>query len=311
MTAPRQDTLVSVLIDRPQGTVEELAEVARTLGQRFAFFEILLGIEQGTQAESWVVDVPHARALVLDERLTRHQRRVTLARAAIGDVIVFTARQGWDGRLLNDLCEAAEKAGTAYLRTQPHSLIDRPLEGLGRASNLIVDRGVSPVIAFARGQLEQALMREDNALALRFPPRQATVLLAGSGQSPPRDRGVKERMALFHNLATNTAPVLLTAAFWASITATVVGVATIAYAGIVYAFHTTIAPGWTTTTLLLGMVGMWGGILGAAVSAALLHLMPSYKQHGVQEIVSDVGKNDIFQAVRRNTNVVGTHTGGA
>lgn len=300
----RQNTLVSIVFDRPTERLSEMASFVEAIQQRYAFFEILVGVEDGVPPERWAALSTHIRALVLDRRLSRHMRRAALCRASIGDLIVCLPREGWHADAACALLAAAEERGSAFLRTHPKRWFDHPLTYLGKASQLVVDSGVSPAIAFSRATMEHALVREDQALALRFPPPQAAIVPPQPGHTPMRDKGIRDRAALVHSLAINTAPMLLTMGFWASIAATIVGLFACVYAIAVYLFASQVAEGWTTTTLLLSGVTVWGGAMGAALSAALARLMPQQRHTQQGSVVQEVGHNDLLQSLRAQHNLV-------
>lgn len=54
----------------------------------------------------------------------------------------------------------------------------------------------------------------------------------------------------------------------------------------------------------MGAAGVWGGIFGAAVSAALLYLLQRSHRHHQRGVMRDVGANDLFTALRATKNVV-------
>ncbi len=304
----REDLLVSICLCDAVDTFrpEVVNRIARDLGLRFRYWEILVMVEA---FEPELFDsVRNLRQLLLPNGTDSYGARALAAVEAIGDVVVLTTTQEAAHLDLATMVENAQdsKSVTVAKRRQT-GLLDPLLGYFGTLSGYRVRSRETQSMAFPRPILNTLLTHPDTELTLRFVPAASSVpvlTLPELSQDFPRDfRDFKRRLKLLHKLIVAVAPRLL---WWVTLLSGgvfLVSLTYMVYAVLAWLTLDEVEPGWLTTSLVLSMTSAFLSTAIFALAIGLQKVIDLLLPDTGPSVLEEKSNVDLFSEVLKELNV--------
>lgn len=315
----RDDILVSVCFadaDDPETALARIAPVARDLGARYRYWEVLIVNETGREAdfEETLIAVPNLRYLSVVRGLDHTQRRVVAASEAIGDIVVLTSVREAGAMDIAAMIDEAHAEDAVVLGQRAATAIAEPvIVALGQASGFRASTRDMQTAAFPRTVLNRLLGDPNPVLALRFPPRDSTVKVLRRAPDTPAAfaRGpsrLSTRFDLLMRMVTDAGPAFLASVAILSGLMFLAAMLFMIYVAIIYLTYPDVAEGWTTLSLAIsGMLAFLGAAL-FAICITLRKVAEIVRGGAVDYLVGERSSVDLFDSV---TNALNVDTDGA
>lgn len=317
-TQRREDVVVSACfsdIPATPRTFTVLRKLAATLDTRYRFREIILVVEDSAREAfvPLVEEIADVRLFVVRQGTEYYQRRVIAAEEAIGDLVLIGQIDevaAMDTLAFLDKAEASEAIAIAnrFARRPIKDMIAWPFRALGKLAGFRVDPSDFQTIALPRTLLNPILAHDEPRLALRYPPRDPRLPVAGfhveenvTTRSALRD--IPRRAQLFQTLLVYLTPIILSAVAISSSVLTLVGVAYAAWIIGAVIMVDTLAPGWLTTNAMLALSAVFMGVSTLGLSLGLQHLLKLQSRASGADTPEEVNRIDLFGKVAKDLNV--------
>ena len=314
----REDVVVSACFsDLPPTprSFEILRDLAATLDAQYRFREIILVVEEDARAAflPLVEQVADLRLFVVRKGTEYYERRVIAAEEAIGDIVLIGHL---DEVAAMDVLAFLKRAETSnaiaianHFRRRPvKDLIAWPFRALGKLAGFRVDPSDFQTIAMPRTLLNPILAHDEPRLALRYPPRDPRLPVAGfhvetnvATRSALRD--IPRRAALFQTLLVYLTPIILSAVAISSSVLALVGLAYAAWVVGAVLLVDQLAPGWLTTNAMLALSAIFMGLSTLGLSLGLQHLLRLQSHGRGSDTPEEVNRIDLFGKVASDLNV--------
>ena len=313
--ALREDVLVSVgltsIILGPEG-FDGLRRLSAQLYARFRYWEILVigDAEEVVDLTPIFGIVPNLRLIEVRAGTSAYRRRSVLASQAIGDVVAMTS--GPEAAILDlvAMIETSIDGGSLVVsRRRKGILLDPVISALGKAGGFHVSSRDLQTTIYPRSILNMLAARSDKDLALRFAPRDASIMITET--LIPKEkvlerramRGTGQRLSLIQKLITNLAPRVL--AYMSILSALVVPISLIFvfYVFAVWIFVETVQPGWITTSLLLGGTAAFLGLAIFCLATGLQMIIDLVSPDTAHDVIGETSTVDLFSNVMTELNV--------
>ncbi|MEM7688941.1 MAG: hypothetical protein AAF291_07945 [Pseudomonadota bacterium] len=236
----REDVVVSACFSDLAPTPRSFAiirDLAATLDTQYRFREIILVVEEDAREAflPLVEEVSDLRLFVVRKGTEYYERRVIAAQEAIGDLVLIGHLEevaAMDALAFFARAESSNAIAIAnrFARRPIKDLIAWPFRALGRLAGFRVDPSDFQTIAMPRTLLNPILAHDEPRLALRYPPRDPRLPVAGfrveqnvTTRSAWRD--IPRRALLFQTLLVYLTPIILSAVAISSSVLTLVGLA--------------------------------------------------------------------------------------
>ena len=317
-TKQREDTVVSVCFATPRPskkTFETIRNVAETLDTTFRFREIILVVETH-EREAFlplVEEVSDVRLFLVRKGTEYYERRVIAAEEAIGDLVLIAQEDEVAALDVLAFLERAECANAIAIASQDKSrpikaVLSWPFVALGRLAGFAVYPSDWQSIAMPRTLLNHILAHDEPRLALRYPPRDPRLPLAGfTADTNVTSRGafkdIGRRMQLLQTLLVFLTPIILSVVAISSTFLTLVGLAYAAWIVGAVIVVDTLAPGWLTTNTMLAVSAVFMGVSTLGLSLGLQHVLRRNARDRGERVSEEVNRIDLFGKVSADLNV--------
>lgn len=317
-TKQREDTVVSVCFATPRPskkTFETIRNVAETLDTTFRFREIILVVETH-EREAFlplVEEVSDVRLFLVRKGTEYYERRVIAAEEAIGDLVLIAQEDEVAALDVLAFLERAECANAIAIASQDKSrpiktFLSWPFVALGRLAGFAVYPSDWQSIAMPRTLLNHILAHDEPRLALRYPPRDPRLPLAGfTANTNVTSRGafkdIGRRMQLLQTLLVFLTPIILSVVAISSTFLTLVGLAYAAWIVSAVIVVDTLAPGWLTTNTMLAVSAVFMGVSTLGLSLGLQHVLRQNVRDRGERVSEEVNRIDLFGKVSADLNV--------
>ena len=313
--APREDILVSVgltsIIPRSED-FDCLQRLSVRLNARFRYWEILVvaDAEETADLAPLFGSVPNLRLIRVRAGTSDYRRRFVLASQAIGDVLAMTVGPEAANLDLVAMIEASLDEGSLVVsRRRKGILLDPLIVALGKASGFHVSARDMQTTVYPRSILDMLAARSDKDLALRFAPRDASVMITETLMAEEKVlarrgfRGTGRRLSLIKKLMVNLAPRVLG---YLSVIAAVVVVMSLLFVFYVFGvwiFFDTVQPGWITTSLLLSGTSLFLGLAIFCIVTGLQMIIDLVSPDMGRDVIDETSTVDLFSDVMTELNV--------
>lgn len=307
----RADFLVSVAIVGMRGNateIEALQALARSLEDKYQFWEILIVLQIASGLERPILDrlaqIPNIRVLRVDNVDSFYRLRLAAVSEAIGDVVLLTSGEELTLMNLPLLANRVYETNEAIVMTRRSgggpSVI---LRGLGYSTGYHIDSRDTLTAGFPRSWLSEVLSRPDAELLLRFEKRSGTLRLrhepVPSEQRVPRPmKAMGRRVYLLADLLASAAPRALRAVSALSLLVTLIAIIYGVYAVLIWLFKADVAPGWLTTSLLQSLIAGFLGVALSTISIGIVKLFDRFEGILHYTIVEELSNVDFFNDVK-------------
>lgn len=311
----RDDVLVSVgltaVIPGPEG-FDGLRRLSAQLDARFRYWEILViaDAEEAANLAALFNTVPNLRLLKVRVGTSVYRRRFVLASQAIGDVLAMTIGPEAASLDLVAMIETSLDEGSLVVsRRRKGILLDPVIGALGKASGFHVSTRDMQTTVYPRTILDLLAARSDKDLALRFAPRDAslmiteTLMLEEKVLERRRLRGTGRRLQLIQKLMVNLAPRVLGYLSVLSALVTLMSLIFVFYVFGVWIFVDTIQPGWITTSLLLSGTAAFLGLAIFCLATGLQMIIDLVSPDMGRDVIGETSTVDLFSDVMTELNV--------
>lgn len=314
----REDTVVSVCFATPRPnstTFETIRKVARTLDTEFRFREIILVVETH-EREAFlplVEEVSDVRLFLVRKGTEYYERRVIAAEEAIGDLVLIAQEDEVAAIDVVAFLKRAESANAIAIASQDKrrpikTFLSWPFVALGRLAGFAVYPSDWQSIAMPRTLLNHILAHDEPRLALRYPPRDPRLPLAGfMAETNVTSRGafkdIGRRMQLLQTLLVFLTPIILSVVAISSTILTLVGIAYAAWIIGAVIMVDALAPGWLTTNTMLAVSAVFMGVSTLGLSLGLQHVLRQNVRDRGERVSEEVNRIDLFGKVSADLNV--------
>ena len=314
----REDTVVSVCFATPRPnstTFETIRKVAQTLDTTFRFREIILVVETH-EREAFlplVEEVSDVRLFLVRKGTEYYERRVIAAEEAIGDLVLIAQEDEVAAIDVLAFLERAESANAIAIASQDKrrpikTFLSWPFVALGRLAGFAVYPSDWQSIAMPRTLLNHILAHDEPRLALRYPPRDPRLPLAGfAADTNVTSRGafkdIGRRMQLLQTLLVFLTPIILSVVAISSTILTLVGIAYAAWIIGAVIMVDALAPGWLTTNTMLAVSAVFMGVSTLGLSLGLQHVLRQNVRDRGERVSEEVNRIDLFGKVSADLNV--------
>jgi hypothetical protein len=311
----REDILVSLCVHDIAPSSESAREQAQQfvdlLAGRFRYWEILIGFpaEPLPGWEIMVQTIPNVRLLRLRPGLGPYSRRAALAAEAIGDVVCLASTEEVAFLDPSQMIEDAHRGHCFVLGDRgTASIFDSLLATGGNLSGFRVSARYMQTMAVPRDLLTRLLRHPEHQLALRYPPRDAAIAVAlkpaQTGFHKNVRRGtVAARMLLAQRLMVSSAPNVLTALSLASAIVAIGSLAFLFYVVGTWILLDILQPGWVTTSGILGISGIFLGLLGLGLSTGMQKIIDLVGLQAGDDVIEEVGTVNVYDGIGNDLNV--------
>lgn len=314
----REDTVVSVCFATPRPnslTFETIRKVAQTLDTTFRFREIILVVENH-EREAFlplVEEVSDVRLFLVRKGTEYYERRVIAAEEAIGDLVLIAQEDEVAAIDVLAFLDRAESANAIAIASQDKrrpikTFLSWPFVALGRLAGFAVYPSDWQSIAMPRTLLNHILAHDEPRLALRYPPRDPRLPLAGfTADTNVTSRGafkdIGRRMQLLQTLLVFLTPIILSVVAISSTILTLVGIAYAAWIIGAVIMVDALAPGWLTTNTMLAVSAVFMGVSTLGLSLGLQHVLRQNVRDRGERVSEEVNRIDLFGKVSADLNV--------
>ncbi|MCK0098217.1 hypothetical protein MWU38_02370 [Qipengyuania sp. S6317L1] len=314
----REDTVVSVCFATPRPnstTFETIRKVVQTLDTTFRFREIILVVETH-EREAFlplVEEVSDVRLFLVRKGTEYYERRVIAAEEAIGDLVLIAQEDEVAAIDVLAFLERAESANAIAIASQDKrrpikTFLSWPFVALGRLAGFAVYPSDWQSIAMPRTLLNHILAHDEPRLALRYPPRDPRLPLAGfTAETNVTSRGafkdIGRRMQLLQTLLVFLTPIILSVVAISSTILTLVGIAYAAWIIGAVIMVDALAPGWLTTNTMLAVSAVFMGVSTLGLSLGLQHVLRQNVRDRGERVSEEVNRIDLFGKVSADLNV--------
>lgn len=314
----REDTVVSLCFATPKANAKTFAtirKIAETLDTRFRFREIILVVETH-EREAFlpiVEEVSDVRLFLVRKGTEYYERRVIAAEEAIGDLVLIAHEDEIAALDVLAFLERAESANAVAIASQDarspiKAFLNAPFVALGRLAGFAVYPSDWQSIAMPRTLLNHILAHDEPRLALRYPPRDPRLPLAGfsadanvGSRSAFKDFG--RRIQLLQTLLVFLTPMILSVVAISSTILTLVGLAYAAWIVGAVIMVDNLAPGWLTTNTMLAVSAVFMGVSTLGLSLGLQHILRQNPRDKGERVAEEVNRIDLFGKVSADLNV--------
>ncbi len=314
----REDVVVSACFsDLPanEATFEVLRKLAATLDTQYRFREIILVVEDDAREAflPLIEEIADLRLFVVRKGTEYYERRVIAAEEAIGDIVLIGQI---DEVAAMDVLAFLARAETSnaiaianrFVKRPVKDMIAWPFRALGKLAGFRVDPSDFQTIAMPRTLLNPILAHDEPRLALRYPPRDPRLPVAGfkveanvSTRSALRD--IARRAALFQTLLVYLTPIILSAVAISSSVLAFVGLAYAAWIVGAVLLVEELAAGWLTTNAMLALSAIFMGVSTLGLSLGLQHLLKLHSRAAGSDAPEEINRIDLFGKVASDLNV--------
>jgi len=313
--ALRDDVLVSVgLTTLTSGShgFDGVRRLSARLGARFRYWEILvIADEQEAVDFAPLFDiVPNLRLLKVRAGTSAYRRRFVLASQSIGDVVAMTTGPEAASLDLVAMIETSIDEGSLVVSRRPKgNLLEPVIRALGKASGFHVSTRDMQTAVYPRPILDMLSARSDKDLALRFAPRDASVMITETLTIEDKAlerrgfRGAWRRLSLIQKLMVNLAPRVLGYLSVLSALVAVLALIFVIYVVGVWTFVKTIQPGWITTSLLLSGTAGFLGMAIFCLASGLQMIIDLVSPDIGRDVIGETSTVDLFSDVMKELNV--------
>ena len=314
----REDVVVSACFSDLAPTkrnFEILRSLAETLDTQFRFREIVLVVEEDARKAFLPVveEIADLRLFVVRKGTEYYERRVIAAEEAIGDLVLIGHLEEvavMDVLAFLQRAETSEAIaiGNRFVRRPIKDMIAWPFRALGKLAGFRVDPSDFQTIAMPRTLLNPILAHDEPRLALRYPPRDPRIPVAGfhvekNVTSRGALRDFPRRALLFQTLLVYLTPLILSMVAISSSVLALVGLAYAAWVIGAVIFVDQLAPGWLTTNAMLALSAIFMGVSTLGLSLGLQHLLKLHSRGGSGDIPEEINRIDLFGKVASDLNV--------
>lgn len=313
--ALREDVLVSVgltaVIPGPEG-FDGLRRLSAQLDARFRYWEILViaDAEEAADLAPLFDTVPNLRLLKVRAGTSAYRRRFVLASQSIGDVLAMTTGPEAASLDLVAMIETSLDEGSLVVsRRRKGILLDPMIGALGKASGFYVSTRDMQTTVYPRSILDMLAARSDKDLALRFAPRDASVMITETLMPEEkvlerrRLRGTGRRLSLIQKLMVNLAPRVLGYLSVLSALVAFISLLFVFYVFGVWIFVDTVQPGWITTSLLLSGTAAFLGLAIFCLATGLQMIIDLVSPDMGRDVIGETSTVDLFSDVMTELNV--------
>ena len=313
--AMREDVLVSVgltaVIAGPEGFIG-LRRLSAQLNARFRYWEILViaDAEEAADLAPLFDTVPNLRLLKVRAGTSAYRRRFVLASQAIGDVLAMTTGPEAASLDLVAMIETSLDEGSLVVsRRRKGILLDPVIGALGKASGFHVSSRDMQTTIYPRSLLDMLAARSDKDLALRFAPRDVSVMITETVMQDEKVlerrglRGMGRRLSLIQKLMVNLAPRVLG---YLSVLSALVAFMSLLFVFYIFGawiFVDTIQPGWITTSLLLSGTAAFLGLAIFCLATGLQMIIDLVSPDMGRDVIGETSTVDLFSDVMTELNV--------
>ena len=317
-TKQREDTVVSICFATPrasQQTFETIRKVADTLDTKFRFREIILVVETH-EREAFlplVEEVKDVRLFLVRKGTEYYERRVIAAEEAIGDLVLIANEDEVAALDVLAFLDRAESANAIAIASQDKrrplkTLLSWPFVALGRLAGFAVYPRDWQSNAMPRTLLNHILAHDEPRLALRYPPRDPRLPLAGfTADANVTSRGafkdIGRRMQLLQTLLVFLTPIILSVVAISSTILMALGLAYAAWIIGAVLVVDSLAPGWLTTNTMLALSAVFMGVSTLGLSLGLQHVLRQNARDRGERVSEEVNRIDLFGKVSADLNV--------
>ena len=311
----REDVLVSVgltaVIPGPTG-FDGLRRLSAQLDARFRYWEILViaDAEEAADLAPLFDSVSNLRLLKVRAGTSAYRRRFVLASQAIGDVLAMTTGPEAASLDLVVMIETSLDEGSLVVsRRRKGILLDPVIGALGKASGFHVSTRDMQTTVYPRSILDMLAARSDKDLALRFAPRDASVMITETLMQEEKVlkrrglRGTGRRLSLIQKLMVNLAPRVLGYLSVLSALVAFMSLLFVFYVFGVWIFVDTVQPGWITTSLLLSGTAAFLGLAIFCVATGLQMIIDLVSPDMGRDVIGETSTVDLFSDVMTELNV--------
>lgn len=315
----REDIFVSVCLSglaQDARTEAALSRTVRILSERFAYWEILAGVDatQTGEFDDLLARWPNLRLIELRPNLSSGRERIAVASEAIGDIIVVTAVQELARVPLLDMIARAEQSGgVVLLQRVAQGMLNPPLRVLGRLAGYRVDLRDLQTMAYDRTTLNRLLTIPDQDIALRFAPLDGSVAISRLGElDMPRQRQILRRqpignllrkIGIAQGLVVSAAPRALSALATLSLLVGAGALIFLIYAVAVVVLRDDVAPGWFTISSLISALTLFLSLAIFGLAAGLRKLLDLALDSRIDDVLGERSRIDLFHRARQELNV--------
>ncbi|SMO78477.1 hypothetical protein [Paracoccus laeviglucosivorans] len=310
----RDDILISACVHDVAPTAESaeaLQRLARRLGATFRYWEILLAVpaDAGSDWTAAFGAVANLRLLRLRQGLGSYRVRAVLATEAIGDVVLIASINETDFLDASQMILQAHDTNSIVIADRgKSSFLDMALGVAGNGSGFRVNARFMQTLAMPRALLTRLLNQPEKQLALRFPPRDLSIPINlyradADFLTKGRRRGLGSRLHLAQRLIVSSAPnVLLTLSVASCLTA-LVGFLFLIYVILVWLFHSTVQPGWVTTSAILAVSAGFLGLMGLGLSTGMQKIIDLLAREDNDDILEEISQINVYAGIHEDLNV--------
>lgn len=311
----REDVLVSVgltaVIPGPKG-FDGLRRLSAQLDARFRYWEILViaDAEEVADLAPLFDTVSNLRLLKVRAGTSAYRRRFVLASQAIGDVLAMTTGPEAASLDLVVMIETSLHEGSLVVsRRRKGILLDPVIVALGKASGFHVSTRDMQTTVYPRSILDMLAARSDKDLALRFAPRDASVMITETLMQEEKVlkrrglRGTGRRLSLIQKLMVNLAPRVLGYLSVLSALVAFMSLLFVFYVFGVWIFVDTVQPGWITTSLLLSGTAAFLGLAIFCLATGLQMIIDLVSPDMGRDVIGETSTVDLFSDVMTELNV--------
>ena len=313
--ALREDVLVSLgltsVIPGPEG-FDGLRRLSTQLNARFRYWEILVigDAEEAVDLTPLFDIVPNLRLIKVRAGTSAYRRRFVLASQAIGDVLAMTTAPEAASLDLVAMIETSLDEGSLVVsRRRKGILLDPVISALGKAGGFHVSTRDMQTTVYPRSILDMLAARSDKDLALRFAPRDASVVITETlvpEEKVLERRSLREtgrRLSLIQKLMTNLAPRVLAYLSVLSALVALISFLFVFYVFGVWIFVETVQPGWITTSLLLSGTAAFLGLAIFCLATGLQMIIDLVSPDMGHDVIGETSTVDLFSDVMTELNV--------
>jgi hypothetical protein len=314
----REDVVVSACFsDLPASdhTFTVLRNLAASLDTQYRFREMILVVEDDAREAflPLVEQITDLRLFVVRKGTEYYERRVIAAEEAIGDIVLIgqideVAAMDVLAFLARAESSKAIAIANRFVRRPVKDMIAWPFRALGKLAGFRVDPSDFQTIAMPRTLLNPILAHDEPRLALRYPPRDPRLPIAGfrvdadvAARSAWRD--IPRRAALFQTLLVYLTPIILSAVAISSSVLALVGLAYAAWIVGAVLLVDELAPGWLTTNAMLALSAVFMGLSTLGLSLGLQHLLKLHSRAAGSDAPEEINRIDLFGKVASDLNV--------
>ena len=311
---PREDILVSVCIHDVPITGDRGAVVQRfesLLSGEFRYWEILIAVPPDASPgwETAFQAVRNLRILRLRPGLGSYDIRAALAAEAIGDVVCLASAKEVEFIDINQMIVDAHQQHSLVIGDRGKaSVVDSLLAIVGNSSGFKVSARYMQTVACPRDLLTRLLSQPDYQLALRYPPRDSAFTVRFQPARKEFHENVRRgalagRLILAQRLMVSSAPNVLMALSLGSALLALSTFAFLFYVLGVWIWHDSVQPGWVTTSGILGVSGVFLGLLGLGLSTGMQKIIALVGRNTVDDVMEEVSAVNIYSGIGDDLNV--------